>query len=481
MENALKPWNYAISTNADTSKYLQLMAQIIYKMNALSEPINRLNDELSLIESSATSVYDDNAYSNQYISKLNEYNKLLNEYQGLQNEYDLILTSAIHHDNQNINKHNHKWIQLSSLPGTPFSNAVKINEHEFIFAIYNEHQLLNYNAIYCYNNHTNKWRKFLTYPPNFSIAQDSPISYNTNKKELYLCNGLITDETNDIWNANPMFAKININADDPEGDDKSEWTFFEATRQEFASSSLMIDGDLHLFGGCNNTTHRSYNIMDDFDDEKHSKNDDAVIEKKCFYDFGENGGNEWVLGNVQHGLVYVESQKRIILFGGMNIPNYPKAFDMFWDFDLVKKKWRRLTDLRLPYKMYGFGHVLSADQGVIITFGGGRERNSYGGVREFGYEFMDEIYVIDINKKVIKQSEIKCPLKGIYHAISMIDDNKILKNGFLRECMKEYGMNIPFDLRNLMGLFYVEEYVHILHRETCRHWKINITEIIDNC
>ena len=47
--------------------------------------------------------------------------------------------------------------------------------------------------------------------------------------------------------------------------------------------------------------------------------------------------------------------------------------------------------------------------------------------------------------------------------------------------MNENGMNIPLDLRNLMGSFYVEEHIHILHRETCRHWKINITEIIDNC
>jgi len=475
---ALKPYEYAISAQKSgnsTQSLLKMTEDVISKLNNLEEPIKRLNHELYLIESSANNL-ESISYDQSYIHKVNQYNELSAQYQDLQNEYQLILTSAIHYKTTNITKHNNKWKSLLSLPGTPFSNPIKINKDEFIFAIYNEHVLLNYNAIYCYNTRTNLWREFLTYPKGFKISQDSPISYNSKTNELYLTNGLINNENNLMWDSHAKFAKIDLNSSPP------KWEFYTSSRHEFAGSTRLINDELHLFGGGNNTKHRICAIKDHDDtDEKGTHFEEEVeLKTKDIYDFGEEGANEWILGNVQHGLVHIADadQDRVILFGGMNIPNYPKAFDTFWDYDLSTKEWNKMYGMKLPYKMYGFGHILSADQRVIITFGGGREKDS----GDDGYEFMDEIYVINIDKQEIRQSEIKCPKQGIFHAVSMVDENKQLTRGYIREhAIIKSGLQIPMDIMNLMNEFYVEENIHILHRETCRHWKINITEIIDNC
>ncbi len=57
----------------------------------------------------------------------------------------------------------------------------------------------------------------------------------------------------------------------------------------------------------------------------------------------------------------------------------------------------------------------------------------------------------------------------------MIDGNMKLINGYLIYYERVYSFRMPLDC------FYKDEYVHILHRETCKHWKVDIVEIISNC
>eukprot|EP01084_Bolivina_argentea_P167352 290462_1 len=463
MDSTLTPGpyaNYAIQPNDNVQKSLQSMSQIMHEMNQLIIPINKLNEELFMIETNTIN----NNFNKYYYNKVEEYNKLISEYNNLEKEYQLILTSAVHYNTNKCTKNSIKWESLSSMPGTPFSNPVKINEYEFIFAIYNEHVLLNYNSIYCYNIKTNKWREFLKYPDKFHLDPDGPIIYNNKTNELYLINGLIKD-INNPWNSHPTFATVKLNSDHTNLENK--WHFIESTRQEFSGSSIIINNMLHCFGGGNNRKHRIYKL-----------NEKKEIIKNEIYDF-----SSWSIGNVQHGLIYISNENRILLFGGMDIPNYPYAFDTIWNYNILNKQWSFINGIRLPFKMYGFGHILSADQKCIILFGGGKERQNNANdiyVMENGYEFIDNIFVIELDRMRIRESKIICPKKGIFHAISMVNNNNILVNGFMREVGRMYGLNMCLDIYNLMNIWYKEQYIYILHRETCKHWKMDIVEIISN-
>ena len=76
-------------------------------------------------------------------------------------------------------------------------------------------------------------------------------------------------------------------------------------------------------------------------------------------------------------------------------------------------EWIQCYDLRLKYKMYGFGYLLVED--YIITFGGFANTGS-GGLSQ---QEIDDIFVLDLLNKDRGWIElnVKCPMKSVYKAI----------------------------------------------------------------
>ena len=62
----------------------------------------------------------------------------------------------------------------------------------------------------------------------------------------------------------------------------------------------------------------------------------------------------------------------------------------------------------MPHKMNLFGCIVSADERYIVTFGG-----------EGRTERMDEIWILDLEVMTWRQSKMKCPITGCFHAVSI--------------------------------------------------------------
>ena len=127
----------------------------------------------------------------------------------------------------------------------------------------------------------------------------------------------------------------------------------------------------------------------------------------------------------EFGLIYVDKSKQLLLFGGYDdeyIQGAPE--DTIYMFSLKQKIWTKL-DAVLPYKMHGFGHIITKDGQYIIIMGGRVRNNS----RE-----SDMIYVWNWTTMEMRESKIKSPFKGKCQAVVMENkkENDLLVHGFIR-------------------------------------------------
>ena len=110
-------------------------------------------------------------------------------------------------------------------------------------------------------------------------------------------------------------------------------------------------------------------------------------------------------------------------FGGYDLNGFER-FDSFYigtlqDGDPAKPiEWKLVPQYTLKDPMADFGYIQYGP--FIVTFGGRTvgPRASSRAPKVFGYERLDEIYILDLrdNKGWI-ESAIKCPMKAVYHAV----------------------------------------------------------------
>ena len=60
------------------------------------------------------------------------------------------------------------------------------------------------------------------------------------------------------------------------------------------------------------------------------------------------------------------------------------------------------------------------------------------------------------------------------------EENELLVDGFVRDIMTKYKMNIPFAIMKFIGIWHVCEYAHIMNEfGYIQHKQINIDRILD--
>ena len=76
-----------------------------------------------------------------------------------------------------------KWkeIQKYYFKETICSNALAINKTEYIISTENN--------IYKYNNNSNEWSKYISYPKNYKVKKYCCLTYNKRNKIIYVLNG----------------------------------------------------------------------------------------------------------------------------------------------------------------------------------------------------------------------------------------------------------------------------------------------------
>eukprot|EP01084_Bolivina_argentea_P164799 286463_1 len=154
---------------------------------------------------------------------------------------------------------------------------------------------------------------------------------------------------------------------------------------------LLVSNNLHIIGGSHNTYHLCYNLNSN--------------ELKPIYPFPYSNGLSG------HGLIYCKLNNTIITFGGAYYDYISCSYQFcndYWIFSINNNKYQCIYKKTLPQTINGFGYILYCNR-IIVTFGGSIQRN----------KFIDNIYytdILNINDSW-KESTIKCPKKGGYHAI----------------------------------------------------------------
>ena len=94
----------------------------------------------------------------------------------------------------------------------------------------------------------------------------------------------------------------------------------------------------------------------------------------------------------------------IYLFGGND---GGKDLNTIWQYEIKKNKWR-LLDIRMPFKLSGFGSFIDPQEKYILFFGG-----------ESNKKLRNDILIFDTTYTSFKMSSIKCPEAGKCDAVLM--------------------------------------------------------------
>ena len=165
----------------------------------------------------------------------------------------------------------------------------------------------------------------------------------------------------------------------------------------------------------------------------------------------------------------VNVKNKILMFGGYC---NRKLSDSIHQYDITNNKWTKLTH-KMPVAMRSFGCVSILNGQYILIFGGNSQPTSH-----------DDIYIYSVDDKTFKKSDIKCPEKEGYYAISVCDKKKDMLStfGFVREQWKRCDIDNhlfpPQYLIQLMCKYYQNEDIHLFNFETGQHYKINVFDII---
>ena len=181
----------------------------------------------------------------------------------------------------------------------------------------------------------------------------------------------------------------------------------------------------------------------------------------------EEGNSEYNNCMYWVGLVYIQSKRELLLFGGLRLhEDFRKDI---YRYSFQDKKWVLLS-YKLPIAMELFGYILTFDEKYILIFGG------YTGQDEF-----DTIYIWDLQNMRFKKSEICCPIKdGFLACITAENIEPIVVNGFIRKYIEIDPKIVPQDIIQLIWNWCSDCFVHLISREDKKHWKIDINKILTN-
>eukprot|EP01084_Bolivina_argentea_P289212 496576_1 len=231
------------------------------------------------------------------------------------------------------------WTCLESFPFTYPTIALMDGDQIFAIPTKNENDCTDSDGIYLFNHNKNKWTKQISFNSDF-ICYAQSNAYDQVNRLLYVWQGrnhhlLQFDLTN-----NKFVSSIK--------------TPFDSISGNFGRM-IYVNDILHLI--CMN-------------DNKH-----YILEHKTNI-FKEIHTDITSFGSLQrHGVIYLKSQKRVLLFGGADGCFADMNVNIIYQFSIIDKKWIKL-DIEMPIKVSLFGIVATQNEKYIIILGGKRDKNS---------------------------------------------------------------------------------------------------------
>ena len=281
-----------------------------------------------------------------------------------------------------------------------------------------------------YNTRKNEWNSYLKVSKELPI-DSSTICLHSNNKLLYFvgfdCITKLNIETNE-------HEKIMV-----------PW--------DGSAKFVLVDNDIHFIGGYPN---------------QHSVLRENATKPVILYTY-----NHAQMLNDHHS-IYSEQRKVIYTMGGNN--ENDTSLETIHMYDIKANK-NELLDLKIPDSgRERFGCIMTDDERYMIIFGG------------YEYEYTkDEIYIFDMDKMTVRESDVVCPEEGSYNAILMNDHERtsIIVNGYIR-CMVNQIDGIEFpndDIITLINkwLSNYHEMVYLIERgwrKRNRMWKLPLSTIL---
>ena len=330
------------------------------------------------------------------------------------------------------------WISLSSpSQGGSFRNLVKIDNDRFV--------LQQGGYIEIFNTKQNDWTKYESEIDQYMFAYEGePIAYNSNTGTIYAA------------------GQEKITMMDIQGVIKQKSNFEEyESKDVFHSAVIFVDDTLHIIGGVcyEEDKNRFYS---------HHIWDQGSKSTKLIHKFPDIKGNFSGMG-----LVHAPKRNELILLSGFDYGRQDNQWrlDEIYTYSVSKQEWRKLDNIRLPHTMNNFGCVITKDERYIICCAGLNDGE--------GPSYKD-IFVVDLQLMKIFQVDMKFPHNRICRAIIMSDDEKndLLSHGFIRHEIKKHGIDIPFEIIELLCIWNSIEYLHVMN-EQGKHWKINVDDVIN--
>eukprot|EP01084_Bolivina_argentea_P020563 38234_1 len=249
-------------------------------------------------------------------------------------------------------------------------------------------------GIYKYNDEKDEWEQYISYPPNFPCWMDSTtMNETTNELYIYGENGTV----NALRLESKTFNKYQVTL-------PNEISIYRFPSQIiYGHSSLIIDGELHLFGGVSNPYHLKA---------------DNEFKFKIIHEL-----EGWEQGNIHFGTVYVKNKRILYLFGG----NF--GGNGIWIYCIDKNEWKKLK-LTLPNKMSSFGYCYDEISKNILIFGGWNADKRYYG---------SNILIWNIDNMTMKNSKIKCPELKFSGETKLISykNNELIVFGYITQYLFE--------------------------------------------
>ena len=323
------------------------------------------------------------------------------------------------------------WEALPRIPrrGTP--KPIVANTNNPLFAVYKDESFsFKRDGIYEFDIIQKKYNLLIKYPKDFVTTRHS-ICYNPDKHEL--C----------IYNEQSTLIKIDINTHK-----------FQLYKNQFPTGQygiiLCINNEYHIIGGSSSNQHLKW-----LDNEQ---------DFQIMHTF-----KEWDNGILGHGVIYLPSKNKILVFNGYILGDNKRNIDDIYEYLIDDNEWIKLQDIKIPKRLYSMGHVVTKDENFVIIFGGAAPDTT-----------QQTIWIWNLSEMKFYISDVKCPVNDTFHAVIVNYSNDLAVYGFVRRVCKANDLNVPDDIGKLMENYYKVEYIHLTQSFDQKHWKIPLYEILNS-
>ena len=369
------------------------------------------------------------------------------------------------------------WTQLANVPNLQRKlPSIRTDaEYKFkiigsikneVFALHEEDGLIKYSV------DTDKWSKYPTHNKLPSKFFDLTGLISGNPSSGYLATA-IDHDTNTIYCLSQWVNVASFkltNHDDNDNNNNSsmplgKWKIIENKNKRITehtdngAEGVVIDKDFHIIGGYHNHNHIKYN---------HKTNKFTIVTRPIHL--------KKALGSNKFGLHrLIKLKNKVLLFGGAS---YDRK-DWICEYDIKEKKWNKLK-VKLPTFMCSFGAVKVLRDRYVILFGGRCGK-------DFDHRLeaeTDDIWIYSVNDKIFKKSDLKCPKRTAFRAVSISDgdEDKLAVYGFIRDLWKvdkmERSLFPPQYLIHIIVAYFLREDVHLIDTMSGQHWNIDVFDII---